>query len=357
MNPAINRLPGTNYEIGKEIGSNFKDQIHKGFKDSKGANRIFEQDRLYPELLDRTEKLGKKYFQKYMDEIRGIADGSSEDYRKILAVNFMHVFLRENRRNDLVADVSLVENCSTGIFKHPNSTIVCHNEELDPILGKYSYFLHYELPDGSSFLAFAYCGCIPGLAFGFNTHGIVKCCNSLYDPYKKLGIPRILFGRTVLEKAETLVDAVSIVQKYAPRAGGASYNFVSSRENQAVNVETTSISAVTTPVTDRYFRTNHYISRELKKHPLPPKSHVSVERYEAGIKLLHDVDKTEQGILRILSDPNVFVTPVRTQGVFCTTCTAVFNINKTIDLKVYPPKMGKEEHQYFSSKDLFENNL
>ncbi|MFW9991664.1 MAG: C45 family autoproteolytic acyltransferase/hydrolase [Candidatus Odinarchaeota archaeon] len=344
-------VSGTHYEIGTQIGRKFKEKIHKGFTESRGVKQLLEWDRLKPERLDKVEQLGKKYFPRYMDEITGIADGSGMDYRKVLAVNFMHVPFVERKDKVSTLDEMAEENCSTAIFRFPDHKMVCHNEDLDPVLGKYSYFLHYKLADGSSFLAFAYCGCIPGLSFGFNSYGIVKTCNSLSDPYKKMGIPRILFGRSILE-AKSLSEAVTRTQQHSPRSGGASYNLVSLHDDQAVNVETTSISAAITPITGRYFRTNHYISDRLKKH-LPPDDYgFTVERYVAGLELLPRVEKSEQGILKILLDPRVFIDPEKTKGRLATVCTAIFKISKTIDLRVYLPGTENEEYQRFSSDNL-----
>ncbi|MHA2245528.1 MAG: C45 family autoproteolytic acyltransferase/hydrolase [Candidatus Hodarchaeales archaeon] len=339
-------VTGTPYEIGQMIGRSFAERIHDGFNESTGARWLFGQDEINPAVLNEAAHLGKQFFPDYMEEIKGIADGSCMEYRKILAVNFMHVLFTADKNEESV------EDCSTAIFKYPSKTLICHNEDLDPVLGKYSYFLHYR-KEKSSFLAHAYCGCIPGLSFGFNSRGIVKCCNSLPDPYKKQGIPRILFGRAVLGRAKTLAEAVAITQQHSPRGGGVSYNLVSMNDNQAVNVETTSLTAATTPITDRYFRTNHYISDGLKRHPLPLKVGCSVERYKAGMEYVRKVDKNKQGIMKILADPVVFVTPERTGGIFCTVCTVVIAVDKSIKLEIYQIEQENEFYQTFSSENLF----
>ncbi|MHA1488828.1 MAG: C45 family autoproteolytic acyltransferase/hydrolase [Promethearchaeota archaeon] len=336
------RVKGNNYEIGKQTGHNFKNQIARAFSESKKFKALKELDENKPERIDRAELLAKEYFPLYMNEIKGIADGSNLDYRNVLIANFSQFPSKDDTE----------ENCSTVIFKRKNDIILAHNEDCESVMGKYSYLLIVELENGTNFFAHSYPGCIPGVSFGFNSHGITYTTNSLPNPVNKIGLPRILFGRFVLE-AKTIEEAIQRAQQLSPRSGGVSYNLISRKEKRSVNLETTADEAFLTEIKDKYFHTNHYISERFKdiSFPIFKNSHT---RYRRGKKLLDKVEKTEKGALQILSDKQVFCNSVKTPSEYLldTSCTSLFKISDTIKLSIYPHIREKDDFITFSLNDL-----
>ena len=334
---------GTNYEIGKQIGAHFQKRITQAFEECKEVNNLVEFDKKHPERLDKVESLAKKRFPHYMDEIKGISEGSGLDYRQILVANFRHVPFKDDT----------LESCSTIIFKNDAKIILTHNEDYESIMGKYSYLTAVELNNGTRFFAHSYPGCISGNSFGFNSHGIVFTANSLPNPVRRIGLSRILFGRCLLE-AKSIEEAIESAQLYSPRSGGASYNIVSLQENKVVNLETTADDSCLTEITDKYFHTNHYISEKFKNIPYPKYGN-SKTRYRRGIKLLLNLEKTASNTLEVLSDKYIAFNAVKDPDsgyVYNTICRVLFEISNTINVKLYPPDRGKDDYLSFSLNDL-----
>ena len=133
-------------------------------------------------------------------------------------------------------------NCSTSIFRERGGSIfIAHNEDAHPLLEKYAYFVYIvpENDDAIPFFSHCYPGVVPGMSFGFNLAGIVQTCNSLPDPIKSVGIPRMFVGRAIYEKTSNIDDAIDIINKMTPRSGGASYTIGSLPDRNIVNIETT----------------------------------------------------------------------------------------------------------------------
>ncbi|MFW9879707.1 MAG: C45 family autoproteolytic acyltransferase/hydrolase, partial [Candidatus Thorarchaeota archaeon] len=275
------RVSGTNYEIGFQVGQHFKERIKNTLDNLEmfNDNKIWHQKN--PERLKKVKKISEQYFPQYMEELRGYAEGSGIEFQDIFIHNYSHM--------------PRADNCSTGIFKSKNKTLIAHNEDAHPIMGENAYFLLEKLKNGSSFFAYSYPGILPGRAFGFNSNGIFFCCNALPDPTKSVGLSRIFFERNIFEQ-KTIEDSLLAAQRYTPRSGGASYNIVSSKTNVAVNLETTGNASYKTDITDRFFHTNHYISEGFgpKSFPISEGS-LSKERLEGGLKLLYNVEKNAQG--------------------------------------------------------------
>jgi len=334
------RVSGTNYEIGFQVGQQFRDRIKNTLDNLPAFKENKERDEKNPERLNKIKKISEKSFPQYMEELKGYAEGSGIEFRDIFIHNYKHL-----PRED---------NCSTGVFTFENNTLIAHNEDAHPIMGKNAYFLYEELEIGTSFFAYSYPGILPGMSFGFNSHGIFFCCNSLPDPTKSVGISRIFLARNMFEQ-KTIEDALFAAQRYTPRSGGANYNISSLKTNVAVNLETTGNASYRTDITDRFFHTNHYISEGLgpKNFPIGEGS-ISKERLEGGLKLLYNVEKNAEGLLRVLSDDSVFVNFRETGNRFQTNGTALVEIKKgeDIDLKFFPATQEKKEYQHFRLSDL-----
>ena len=334
------RVSGTNYEIGFQVGQHFKERI----KNTLDYSPIFKVNKIWdkknPERLKKVKKISEKYFPQYMEELRGYAEGSGIEFHDIFIHNYSHM----PRAND----------CSTGIFKYENKTLIAHNEDAHPIIGKNAYFLFEKLENGPSFLVYSYPGILPGVAFGFNSNGIFFCCNALPDPTKSVGLSRIFLGRNMFEQ-KTIEDSLLAAQRYTPRSGGVNYNVVSLKTNSAVNLETTGNASYRTDIADRFFHTNHYISEGFgpKNFPIREGS-LSKERLEGGLKLLYNVEKNTQGLLQVLSDDSVFVKFRETGNKFQTNGTALVEIIKgeDIDLKFFPAFQEKKKYQHFRLRDL-----
>jgi len=328
------QVSGTYFEIGHQIGTHFRRAIQKTFSTDMRIKLLLRWDNVQPDRVTEAEKLTRIHFPQYLDEIRGMAEGADLPFRDVLTVNFMHL------------PPVMHDDCSTIILREGDNIILGHNEDHVIGLGQAAYLVQCNYSASKvSIFSFLYPGCIPGLSFGFNSHGVVVTCNYAPDPNIEIGIPRLMLGHWVLE-APTLAEAIARAQAHSPRAGGVTYNIVSMTDKAAVALETTGKLGDVHPVKDRFFHTNHYLAPQFSHIPIPARSKSStVKRYTRGMKLLPSAQKTGEGALSLMQDPAIFLEPVTypSGATFYSICTAIFEIgidNKTksgagISLKVY----------------------
>jgi predicted choloylglycine hydrolase len=324
-------VKGSNYEIGFQIGKEFKNKITNTITNRDKFFDLKKWDTSDNSRINVMLKLSKKIFPDFIEEMQGIADGAGYDFRDIFIHNSMHLL-------DLA-------NCSTGVFKLPNKILIAHNEDFDPIMEKNRYFLFVEQENKTSFFAHSYPGVIPGMSFGFNSAGLLMTCNFLPDPTKSLGISRILFGRSILEQS-SIKKGLKIIDSFNPRTGGASYTLASLKENKVINVETTGLESTIIEISDRFFRANHYISKEFQDFPIHCKD--TLVRQKGGDKKILEVEKTIDGILDVLWDETVFLDMKDTNNRYQTNCTIQLEISDDIYMKYY--RRDTRYEKYFSIK-------
>ncbi|MHA1674199.1 MAG: C45 family autoproteolytic acyltransferase/hydrolase [Promethearchaeota archaeon] len=318
------QVSGTYFEIGHQIGTHFRQAIQKTFSTDSRIKQLLHWDEIQPHRVTEAEKLTRIHFPQYLDEIRGMAEGADLPYRDVLTVNFMHLPPVVN------------DDCSTVILCEGDHIILAHNEDHEIGLGKAAYLVQCNYTASKvSLFSFLYPGCIPGLSFGFNSHGVVVACNYAPDPNIEIGIPRLMHGHWVLE-APTLAEAIARAQAYPPRAGGVTYNIVSMTDKAAVVLETTGKLGDVHPVKDRFFHTNHYLAQQFSHIPIPARSKSStVKRYTRGIELLQNAQKTGKGALSLMQDPSIFLEPFTfpSGATFYSICTAIFEIETGTGIK------------------------
>jgi hypothetical protein len=295
-----------------------------------------------PSRLQKLEEYGDKFFPQYMEEIRGIADGSASNLTDILLRNFIYDFPRKG--------------CTTVVFKEKDRIILAHNEDnTKENLGN-CYVLQVYPDAGNSFISLCYAGMIPGNSFSFNSNGIAITNNALPTPDIKVGVPRHFIDRHQLE-GKSIEDVLK--RTLLPeRASGGSFNIASSREKRAINVETTSQRYCITEIDEKYLHTNHYISKgftDLKKDESLLKS--SISRYNIGTKLLKKIEqKTPQAALDILSSLETkpySILRIDKRMSVRTLYTVLFDVSfDGITMKVYEPKPNMQEEDAFLVRTL-----
>lgn len=344
----IIHVSGSHYDIGFQVGSQFKKLIRKAMLKSPFYIGLKLMDSMKPEWFNELQTFADKLYPQYVDEMKGIADGARMKYREIAIVNFRHSIKLEIPKTE----------CSTLIFKEDNKIILGHNEDHEQTIREYSYILFAKYEKGPTIFTYCYPGCLPGNSVSFSSDGIVMTGNALQDPDLKQGLPKGLLDHAMVE-AKTIDDAVKICQT-SGRSGGYSYNLASQHEQKAVNLETTSTRSGLTLVNDKYYRTNHYISNDLKDiYTDNETNYRSLERYKRGIELLPQVEKTTEGAFKILSDDKVFVAMSKMTDsplgeVFGGThFTSMFEISKKdIKLQFYPNIKNRENFIELTLKDL-----
>ncbi|MHA1110171.1 MAG: C45 family autoproteolytic acyltransferase/hydrolase [Promethearchaeota archaeon] len=324
------KVSGNPFEIGFQVGKHFKNKIHavlEEFEDyKKHKNRAARKQTYIQKMLTESDRLCPEM----IDEIRGMAEGSN--------VDFMDLFIHNSMHMPFWAKSS--PNCSTSIIKQNDSIFIAHNEDAHPLLEKYAYYVFVAPENPYSILFFSHCypGIIPGMSYGFNMAGIVQTCNSLPDPEKSIGIPRMFVGRSIYEHARTLSDVKEIIGSLKPRSGGANYNICSMKERSAVSIETTGTNYAVIPIQSRFFRANHYISTKFKHHPSA--SDHTITRQSRGEVLLPEIGAPSE-LLDIMRDNSIFLTMKETNNDCQTNSTLIFEITSdNVTMKKYDGKEG-----------------
>ncbi len=331
------KVSGNPYDIGFQIGEHFKRNmlaILEEFKTYKIHKKRYLEKRYHiQQMLSESKKLSSDI----IEEIEGMAEGSNIEFLDLFIHNCMHL--------------PYWSNCSTSILKQNDTIYIVHNEDAHPLLEKYAYFVFVkpEKPDFMSFFSHCYPGIVPGMSYGFNMAGIVQTCNSLPDPTKSVGIPRMFVGRTIYENARTISDAIDIIDNLKPRSGGANYNLASMNEKRVVSIETTGTDYAVIPIRERFFRANHYISEKFKHHPAA--SDHTLTRQSRGSELLPKVNQSTE-LLGMMWDNSIFLTMEGTNNDCQTNSTLMFKItDQIIHLKKHDGK--KHIYSHVELSDFF----
>ncbi|MEE9119035.1 MAG: C45 family peptidase [Calditrichia bacterium] len=338
------RVSGSNYDIGFQIGKNFRHRINSVFTSSTILRLNKTRDQKNPGWLDKLYEQSNEKFPQYIQEIKGIADGAGIDFRDALIHNFRHC-------------LSSVGGCATIVFKSPQKIILGHNEDYEPAIAENSYITIAQLENDTKFLALTNAGSIPGNAWAFNSHGLVFALDSLPplpNQNPNLGFPRILLDRYILE-AQTLEEAILRAQMYSPRSGTMSYTIISMKEFRGINIETTATETSLTEIADIFYHVNHYTSETFENLYANIPAGTSRPRHERGKELLKVVSSSKEGIIKILSDEILHFDNRmdEVEGFLTTFCTPIFEISaNSINLQVYPHDFSESEKKVFSLDSL-----
>ena len=329
----ILEVKGSYYDIGYAIGSQFNKEINDVFNKRwqwfEGMKETTFKDN--KTLFDGLLAASKKHFPKYIEEIKGLAEGSG--------ISFDDMFLM-NIKSETGALKSSMQNetpgCSTICYNNSDNIIFAHNEDGDEANNGNMFVVKATPPSGVSFIVLTYPSIIMGNGPGFNDHGIIQTTNYIASTKWNIGIPRYILGRAVLE-SKSLDEAIDIVS-HRERAFAYHHNLGSFTEQKLFSVEVTTDNYQVYEPEERYFHTNHLILEKTKNFPQDINyiSSSSFSRY-AAIKhelenINNEMELNEKEILQILSShQNKPFSPCRhPEGEITgrTLATAFFNINE-----------------------------
>ena len=193
----------------------------------------------------------EEFYPQYVEELRGIAEGSGADFDDILTLNTMEA---------ITSDALFLKCTSLAVGSEVTESgagvIVAHNEDWMPADKPFVYVAQIEPDDEPAFLALSYGALLPNL--GFNTAGIAHVADSVYPNDVRLGIPRIIYTRAILG-ARTLGQAI---QAAIHRRRDAGYNHLIAGEHGEIYSIEASATAYDALYADEHWtaHTNHYTS-------------------------------------------------------------------------------------------------
>ena len=214
----------------------------------------------------------EKAFPPYVEELRGISEGAG--------VAFADVWLL-NCYEDLVEVQAGGWGCTCLAVRDQHTSeghvYLAHNEDWSTQDRENVYLVHTEPQDGPARIGMTYGPLLVNI--GFNAEGIGVAINSVYATDGRVGVPRILGARAILD-ARTIGEAIRACLP-KDRAGGYHYLLADP------NGELYSVEASATCHNVRYgeagwlAHTNHYLSARMQAMEAPGTyagSHVRLNR-------------------------------------------------------------------------------
>lgn len=299
-NPApIIYISGSHREMGRQIGESCRLQVHHSIENAKA---LISATYDHLQLTWRGAQIqASKYvpfseekYPKYVEEIRGIAEGANISFEDLNVLNAMEGVamdaLHLNKCTSMAVNQSKTKN---------GHILIGHNEDWLPEDEPDVFIVHAQPQDEPSFIAFTYGGLLPNI--GFNSFGIAQCCDSVSPDDVRIGIPQIIVARAVLS-ARSISEAIRYMTVHRRAAG---YNHLLAHESgELYNIEVSANSFAVLYGLDGYLaHTNHYLDNKMQELEGDPDELISTRlRYLRVLRLLketslHDAS-TLQTILR-----------------------------------------------------------
>lgn len=259
-------VSGTHEDVGRAIGTKFKEVIEKVVAGRK--RRIPD----YENYLKKTEpyfKAAEEAFPDLTIELSATAKAAGVGIADYFALNNREV---PHGKKD-------ADHCTIAVSFGKDSVVVGHNEDWKGASPDAIYILKATIGD-ITFMGLQYKVTIPGVAVSMNNWGLVQCINELNNE-AQMGVPKNILARAVLE-CKTLDEVENLIRR-TKRASG--YNHVLVQNNEVRNIEIAGDRmSVEKVVGGTYVHTNHYLAAEMI---LLEKYHTksSVARYERAMKL------------------------------------------------------------------------
>ncbi len=237
---------------------------------------------------------GEEAFPNFVEELRGIAEGVGVSFEEVWTLN-CYEGLTESRQQ--------VWGCTCIGVRQEHTTnahvLIAHNEDWHSLDRENVYLVRARPDHRPAFLGMTYGPLLVNI--GMNEDGIGIAINSVYPTDGRVGVPRILCSRAVLN-ARTMSEAIrACVPKL--RAGG--YAYLLGEPHGEMYVVETSATAYDTIYAEHGWlaHTNHYLSSKMKALEEPGTYAGTTVRYHRAARLLqaqlgHVTVESLQALLR-----------------------------------------------------------
>ncbi len=266
-------------ERGRQQGEGARPQIH---------NALTLYKEILPEEMDMTWELGKCEARKFLpyaeetfawavEELRGIAEGAGVSFEDVWTLNCYESLI--HAQQEMWGCTSLAVR---GEHTADGHILMAHNEDWSSADRENVYLVRAQPDTGPAFIAMTYGPLL--INIGLNARGIGVAIDSVYPSDLRIGVPRIVSSRAVLN-SRTIGEAIrACVPKW--RAGG--YNYLLADSNgELYSVET---SATTHDVLygeeGWLVHTNHLLTPKMRALEQPGSYSSSTVRYHRARRLL-----------------------------------------------------------------------
>lgn len=291
---------GSHRQMGNQIGEAVREQVAHSIEN---ARKLVDNTREQLQLTwEGAQIQARKYipfaeerYPQFIEELKGMAEGANASFDEVAIVNAMEA---------VTMDALHLTKCTSMAVNQERTAngnvLIAHNEDWLPEDEPDVYIIHARPENAPAFLAMTYGALLPNI--GFNAAGIAQCCDSVYPTDSRIGIPRVIVSRAVLE-ARTPAEAIRHMLA-AHRAAG--YNHLLAHESgELYNVEVSARRfAVLSSEDGAIAHTNHYLDANMRAIENEPDELISTRvRYHRALRLLRQsTQHTVKSLMEIQRD-------------------------------------------------------
>jgi hypothetical protein len=191
-------------------------------------------------------------FPSLFAELKGMAEGSGQDFEKLLAWNFFE---------------SGLLGCTT-VLDLGKDGYLAHNEDGSPTFRHRLTLVKASFSDGRRLVSLAYPGMLLGNAFSITSGGLVFAVNTLWPKrLANVGYCSNFLARALME-TRSLDEVRTILVQHRPRLDAYHWFVYSRNEGRALSIEVLEDWESTEELTEGvHFHTNHYIHPDSSGEP------------------------------------------------------------------------------------------
>lgn len=198
---------------------------------------------------------GEQAFPEFVEELRGIAEGADVPFEEVWTLNCYEGLSETGQQMWGCTSIAVRDDMTAD-----SHVLLAHNEDWISVDKDNVYLVHAQPDKGPEFVGLTYGPFLVNI--GLNAEGIGIAIDSVYPTDGRVGVPRILCSRAVLQ-ARTITDAIrACVPKL--RAGGYGY-LLADACGELYCVETSATAHDILYGEEGWLvHTNHYLSSRMK---------------------------------------------------------------------------------------------
>ncbi len=296
-------VAGTPYEQGFSEGQQLKEIIAGNVElvKEKMAKDHMDTDR-YKEFVKRNLEFMERCHQDIYDEIKGISDGSGIPFEDIVYLNIPAYFMKEYFNQE--CSMLMVRGKATC----DGNTYVIKNRDMSMYIEQ--AVIRRTYPDGLKIVEINGAGTVTYPACGMNSYGLGVTNTGFWSAKAPTDVDRVdaahifLNAHILLAECKSAREALEHL-KATPRMNGLNVIIVDTKDAYCVEMTKDDAVVQEDDGTGVLFRSNHYVSEQLKHlNPDPSQYTSTYKRYDRIKELVEERygRLRFQDLFRIMSD-------------------------------------------------------
>ncbi|MER8646412.1 C45 family peptidase [Mesorhizobium sp. M1252] len=214
------------------------------------------------DYLKGLESAARGAYPRFVHEIEGIAAGVEQDFETIFLWNCRGDL---RFREDCSPTMNSVAGtgCTSLLIpatERDDPAVIAHNEDGENDFLGACLWVEVEPDEAPAWSSFMYPGLLPGHTFGLNENGLVQTVNNISSYDLKLGVPRQIICRAILD-ARGLDEAIQILRR-KDRASGFHHNLGDAKTRRLASVEAPASGCAVREITSTRAHANHLLFEE-----------------------------------------------------------------------------------------------